>query len=86
ASNLAVATQVRAQKIDVLIDLKGHTRDNRLALFAYRPAPVQVTFLGFPGTTGADFIDYFIGDATVSPLSHAPFYSEKLALLPGCYQ
>ena len=86
ASDLDIAQRVREQQIDVLVDLKGHTRDNRLALFAYRPAPVQVTFLGFPGTTGADFIDYFIGDATVSPLSHAPFYSEKLALMPGCYQ
>jgi predicted O-linked N-acetylglucosamine transferase (SPINDLY family)/SAM-dependent methyltransferase len=86
ASDLEVAQRVREHRIEVLIDLKGHTQDNRLALFAYRPAPVQVTFLGFPGTTGANFIDYFIGDAIVSPLSHAPFYSEKLALLPGCYQ
>ena len=86
ASDLEVARRVREQQIDVLVDLKGHTRDNRLALFAYRPAPVQVTFLGFPGTTGADFIDYFIGDSTVSPFSHASFYSEKLALMPNCYQ
>jgi predicted O-linked N-acetylglucosamine transferase (SPINDLY family) len=85
-SDLDVAQRVRDHRIDVLIDLKGHTEGTRMALFAYRPAPVQVTFLGFPGTTGADFIDYFIGDAIVSPLSHAPFYSEKLALMPNCYQ
>jgi predicted O-linked N-acetylglucosamine transferase (SPINDLY family) len=86
ASDLEVAQQVRADQIDVLVDLKGHTRDTRLGIFAHRPAPVQVSFLGFPGTTGADYIDYFIGDAHVTPLSHAANYSEKLALMPRCYQ
>lgn len=86
ASDVEVAQQIRADQIDVLVDLKGHTRDTRLGLFAYRAAPVQATFLGFPGTTGANYIDYFIGDKIVSPLSHAPYYSEKLALLPRCYQ
>ena len=81
-----VAKMVRQDGIEVLVDLKGHTRDGRLGIFAHRPAPVQVTYLGFPGTTGADYIDYFIGDAIVSPLTHAPHYSEKLALLPRCYQ
>jgi predicted O-linked N-acetylglucosamine transferase (SPINDLY family) len=85
-SDLEVAQHVRAQGIDLLVDLKGHTRDSRLGIFAYRAAPVQATYLGFPGTTGADFIDYFIGDDIVSPLSHAPHYSEKLALMPRCYQ
>jgi predicted O-linked N-acetylglucosamine transferase (SPINDLY family) len=85
-SDLDVARQVRSAGIDVLVDLKGHTRDSRLGIFAYRAAPVQASFLGFPGTTGADFMDYFIGDAIVSPLSHAPYYSEKLALMPRCYQ
>lgn len=86
ASDLEVAQQVRAAGTDLLVDLKGHTRDSRLGILAHRPAPVQATFLGFPGTTGADFIDYFIGDEVVSPLSHAPFYAEKLALMPRCYQ
>ncbi|MEP6873420.1 MAG: tetratricopeptide repeat protein [Burkholderiales bacterium] len=85
-SDLEVAQRVRGDEIDVLIDLKGHTRDSRLGIMAYRAAPVQATFLGFPGTTGADFIDYFIGDEIVSPLSHAQHYSEKLALMPQCYQ
>ncbi|MDP9044622.1 MAG: tetratricopeptide repeat protein [Pseudomonadota bacterium] len=85
-SDLEVAQHVRASGTDLLIDLKGHTRDSRLGILAHRPAPVQATYLGFPGTTGADFIDYFIGDEVVSPLTHAPFYSEKLALLPRCYQ
>ncbi len=86
ASDLEVAQQIRRDEIDVLVDLKGHTRDTRLAIFAYRAAPVQVSFLGFPGTTGADYIDYFIGDDIVSPLSHAAHYSEKLALMPHSYQ
>ena len=85
-SDLEVAQRVRANGTDLLIDLKGHTRDSRLGVLAYRGAPVQASFLGFPGTTGADFIDYFIGDDIVSPLSHAPHYSEKLALMPRCYQ
>ncbi|MDE2401578.1 MAG: hypothetical protein KGL90_07920 [Burkholderiales bacterium] len=85
-SDHEVAQRVRQDGIEVLVDLKGHTRDARLGIFAYRPAPVQVSFLGFPGTTGADYIDYFIGDAIVSPLDQAAHYSEKLALLPHCYQ
>jgi len=85
-SDLEVAEQVRRDGIDVLVDLKGHTRDGRLAIFGYRAAPVQASFLGFPGTTGAATMDYFIGDAIVSPLAHAAHYSEKLALMPGCYQ
>lgn len=85
-SDQEVAEQIRQDGIEVLVDLKGHTRDARLGIFAYRPAPVQVSFLGFPGTTGAAYMDYFIGDEIVSPPSQAQFYSEKLALMPGCYQ
>jgi predicted O-linked N-acetylglucosamine transferase (SPINDLY family) len=86
SSDRDVAQRIRDDGIEVLIDLKGHTSGNRLRVFAYRPAPVQVTFLGFPGTTGANYIDYFIGDAIVSSLDQAPHYSEKLALMPRCYQ
>jgi predicted O-linked N-acetylglucosamine transferase (SPINDLY family) len=85
-SDVGVAEMVRQDGVEVLVDLKGHTRDSRLGIFAHRAAPVQVSFLGFPATTGADYIDYFIGDAIVSPLEHAGNYSEKLALMPRCYQ
>lgn len=85
-SDLQTAQMVRDDGIEVLVDLKGHTRSNRLGIFGHRAAPVQASFLGFPGTTGADYMDYFIGDATVSPLAHADNYSEKLALMPRCYQ
>lgn len=80
------ARRVRDDAIDILVDLKGHTSGNRLSLFAWRPAPIQVSWLAFPGTTGASCIDYFIGDAVSSPLTHAADFTEKLALMPRCYQ
>jgi predicted O-linked N-acetylglucosamine transferase (SPINDLY family) len=70
----------------LLIDLKGLTQKNRLGIFSYKPAPIQATYLGFPGTTGADFIDYIITDKIVSPAIHKNFYSENFAYLPHCYQ
>ena len=85
-SDRDAAGRIRADGCDLLVELKGHTRDTRLAVLAYRPAPVQVSFLGYPGSTGADFVDYIVGDQTVSPLGHAAHFSEKLALLPRCYQ
>jgi predicted O-linked N-acetylglucosamine transferase (SPINDLY family) len=85
-TDLQIAERIRADGIDLLIDLKGYTRDNRLPVLAYRPARVQAAYLGFPGTTGAGFIDYLIGDAVVTPLEHADRYSEKLVQLPRCYQ
>jgi predicted O-linked N-acetylglucosamine transferase (SPINDLY family) len=81
-----LAQQIRSDDIDILVDLKGYTKDSRPALMAHRAAPVQVAYLGFPGTSGADFIDYIIGDPFVTPLAHAPWFSEKIAQLQGCYQ
>jgi predicted O-linked N-acetylglucosamine transferase (SPINDLY family) len=80
------AQRVRADGIDVLIDLMGHTRGHRLGVFAARPAPVQVAYLGYPGTTGSGFIDYFVGDAIATPLAHEAQFSERIAQLPGCFQ
>jgi predicted O-linked N-acetylglucosamine transferase (SPINDLY family) len=85
-SHRAIAERIRADGIDVLVDLKGHTRDSRMDLLAYRPAPVQATYLGYPATTGARFIDYFIGDRVTTPLAHAADFSEQIAQLDGCYQ
>ena len=80
------AARIRADGIDVLIDLKGHTTDSRLGILAYRPAPLQATFLGYPGTTGAGFIDCVIADAVVLPPEHEAGFSERVVRLPGCYQ
>jgi len=84
--NCAVAKRIRDDGIDILIDLKGHTRDSRMELMAYRPAPVQAAWLGYPATSGAPFIDYLIGDRVVTPLEHAGHYTEHIAQLSGCYQ
>jgi predicted O-linked N-acetylglucosamine transferase (SPINDLY family) len=81
-----MAAAIRARQIDILVDAKGATHGSVMAVMAYRPAPLQVTWLGFPGTSGAPYIDYLIGDAVVSPIEHAEHFSEKIAQLPLCYQ
>jgi protein O-GlcNAc transferase len=85
-SHIDVAKRIYADGVDILVDLKGHTKGSRLGILACRSAPVQVHFIGYPGTTGADFIDYFITDRIVTPEDHDPYYSEKLIFLPHCYQ
>lgn len=85
-STIEQARVIRDDGVDVLIDLKGFTFDTRISLFSYRPAPVQVAWLGYPGTCGAPFIDYLIGDAVVTPIEHQPLYTERIAQLPHCYQ
>ena len=82
----SMAARIRELKIDILVDLKGATYDTLLNVLAHRPAPLQVTWLGFPGSTGAPFIDYVIGDPIVTPLENAAHFSEKIAQLPTCYQ
>src|SRR6185295_18710123 len=71
---------------DIAVDLKGHTEGARPGILAQRPCPVQVNYLGYPGTIGAPWLDYIIADATVLPWDHQPFYSEKIVHLPHCYQ
>ena len=80
------AQRIRDDGVGLLVDLGGFTANSRLQLFALRPAPVQVSWLAYPGTTGADFIDYLIGDPVVTPLDHAGDFDERLAQLPVCYQ
>lgn len=84
--HLGAAQRVRADGVDVLIDLKGYTQGARPLIPALRPAPVQAQWLGYPGTMGADFIDYILADAVVAPFAHQKDYVEKIIHLPGCYQ
>jgi len=72
--------------IDILIDLKGLTGEARTGIPAYRPAPVQVNYLVYPGTSGAAFMDYVLADRIVLPQDQQPFFSEKIVHLPDCYQ
>jgi len=80
------AAVIRQREIDILVNLNGFFGLSRTALFALQPAPVQVNYLGFPGTMGCDFMHYLIGDRTVLPAQSQPHYSEKVAYLPACYQ
>jgi protein O-GlcNAc transferase len=80
------ARLIRELEIDIAIDLNGHTRNGRAAIFAHRAAPLQVNYLGFPGTMGADYIDYLIADHTLIPTSSQPYYEEKIIYLPNSYQ
>jgi predicted O-linked N-acetylglucosamine transferase (SPINDLY family) len=84
-SNRDIAQLVAAAGCDILVDLMGATQGNRTAVMAWRPAPVQATWLGYPGTTGADFIDYIIADSVVVAPDMHGFFSEKVVTLPGCY-
>jgi protein O-GlcNAc transferase len=85
-SDLEIASHIRDAEIDILIDLKGFTQDSRTNVFALRPAPIQVSYLGYPGTMGASFIDYIIADQLVIPDEGRKFYSEKIVVLPNTYQ
>lgn len=85
-SDAMIVAQARAASLDIAVDLKGYTQDARLSLFAARLAPLQVSYLGYPGTIGADFLDYIIADTTVLPMDQQRFYDEKIIHLPESYQ
>ncbi len=85
-SNREVAEKSRELEIDIAVDLKGITVGHRLGIFALRPAPIQVNYLGFPGTVGAPYIDYIIADNVVIPDHLREFYAEKVVNLPHSYQ
>lgn len=85
-SDEAVAELIENEEIDIAVDLKGFTKDSRPAIFAHKPAPVTVNYLGYPGTLGSPCMDYIIGDPVVTPFEHADNYAEKIVQLPHCYQ
>jgi predicted O-linked N-acetylglucosamine transferase (SPINDLY family) len=82
----AVAQRIKSDSIDILVDLKGYTKDSRSAILAFRPAPIQAQYIGYPGTLGTTLVDYIVADSFVIPTAHMPFYDEKVASLPYTYQ
>jgi protein O-GlcNAc transferase len=85
-SDTDVASISRDLQIDIAVDLKGFTRHGRHGIFAGRAAPIQVNYLGYPGTMGADYMDYIVADRTVIPEASRRFYAEKVVYLPHSYQ
>ena len=85
-SDVAAATEIRKREIDILIDLNGFFGEERTGVFSYRPAPIQVNYLGFPATLGAPYFDYIVADKIVIPPGDEKHYVEKIAWLPDSYQ
>jgi predicted O-linked N-acetylglucosamine transferase (SPINDLY family) len=85
-SDAEVAQQARDMDIDIAVDLKGFTQDHRTGIFARRAAPVQVNYLGYPGTMGAPYMDYLVADRVLVPVESRSCYTEKIILLPDTYQ
>jgi len=85
-SGLEIAQMTRNLEIDIAVDLTGLTKDSVTEIFSYRAAPIQVNYLGYPGTMGADYIDYIIADKILIPVESQADYSEKVVYLPNSYQ
>lgn len=81
-----VVDRIRGDELDVLVDLKGYTVGARTAVLARRPCPVQINWLGYPGTMGAGFMDYLIADSYIIPAEQESAYAERILRLPHCYQ
>lgn len=80
-----IAAMVRELDADIAVDLNGHSNGHRMGIFAHRAAPIQVNYLGYPGTSGAEYFDYIVADSTVLPFERQAFVSEKIVHLPGSY-
>ncbi len=81
-----IAALIHELGIDIAVDVKGHTRGGRPMIFAHRPAPLQVSFLAYPGTLGVDFMDYIVAECHVITEVHRHHYAEQVIYLPGSYQ
>lgn len=80
-----IAETMREMEVDIAIDLAGYTADSRIDLFSWRPAPVHINFLGYPGTLAVDYMDYILADRHIIPPEHQAFYSEKVLYMPDSY-
>jgi predicted O-linked N-acetylglucosamine transferase (SPINDLY family) len=85
-SDIEIAQLSRSLNIDIAVDLTGFTQDARTGIFSHRAAPIQLNYLGYPGTLGADYMDYIIADRTLIPLESQSCYLEKVVYLPNSYQ
>ena len=85
-SDKEVADLSRKLEIDIAIDLTAFTSNSRSGIFSYRAAPIQINYLGYPGTMGAEYVDYIIADEVIIPKENFNYYSEKVLYLPDCYQ
>jgi predicted O-linked N-acetylglucosamine transferase (SPINDLY family) len=81
-----IAALAREMEIDIAVDLKGITVGHRIGIFAHRAAPIQVNYLGYPGTIGAPYMDYIVADRVIVPEESEKHYSEELVIMPGSYQ
>ncbi len=85
-NNEQIAELINNLEIDIAVDLKGYTYGTRMDVLAHRPAPIQISYIGHPGTTGTKYIDYAIVDKFIVPENNDKFFTEKLIKLKGCYQ
>jgi protein O-GlcNAc transferase len=85
-SHAQAAQRIAGDEVQILVDLTGYTKNARTQIVALRPAPIEVNYLGYPGTMGASFIDYILVDEYIVPSDQQPSFTEKLVHLPGCYQ
>lgn len=85
-SSIEIAHLINRDEIDILIDLDCYLGNNRMDIFTYRPAPIQINYLGYPGSSGGDFMDYIIADEFIIPKEQQEYYSEKIIYMPQCYQ
>lgn len=81
-----IAELIHQLDVDIAVDLMGYTSEERPGIFVRRPAPIQINYIGFPATMGCGYIDYILADRFVIPAATAPFYSERIAYLPECFQ
>ena len=84
-SDKEIAQLARELEIDIAVDLGGHTQDGRTGIFSHRAAPIQVNYLGYPGTMGTEYMDYIVADKTIIPKTYREFYSEQVIYMPDTY-